>query len=95
MHPDKVKRETTKDLTDLPNIGSSLAKELQLIGIKTPQQLTDCDPVELYESLCKAKGKRQDPCVLDVFMSVTDFMNGSQPKVWWKYTAERKQMMKK
>ena len=92
MHPDKVKRATTKMLTDLPNIGPSLAKDLRLIGIETPDQLSGRDPVELYAALCEAAGNRQDPCVLDVFMSITDFMNGGEPKVWWAYTPERKRL---
>ncbi|MBU0632533.1 helix-hairpin-helix domain-containing protein [bacterium] len=24
-------------------------------------------------------------------MSITDFMNGGEPKVWWAYTKERKE----
>lgn len=92
MHPDKVRRETTNKLTDLPNIGPSLAKDLRRIGIDTPEQLIGRDPVELYGKLCEVTGTRQDPCVLDVFMSVTDFMNGAKPKVWWAYTPERKRL---
>jgi len=92
MHPDKVKRETTQKLTDLPNIGPSMASSLRMIGINKPGELTGRDPVELYGQLCEKSGTRQDPCVLDVLMSVTDFMNGGEPKVWWDYTPERKRM---
>jgi hypothetical protein len=28
--------------------------------------------------------------VLDVFMSVTDFLGGGAPRPWWEYTGERK-----
>jgi len=28
--------------------------------------------------------------MLDVLMSITDFMDGGAPRVWWDYTAERK-----
>jgi hypothetical protein len=90
MHPEKVRRETTKTLTDLPNIGPSMARSLRQIGINKPEQLVGRDPVQLYGALCEATGSRQDPCVLDVLMSVTDFMNGGEPKVWWAYTPERK-----
>ena len=31
-----------------------------------------------------------DPCVIDVFISITRFINGDSPKPWWEYTAERK-----
>jgi hypothetical protein len=93
MHPDKVRRETTLKLTDLPNVGPSLAKDLHLIGIDAPEQLVGRDPVQLYGELCDITGTRHDPCVLDVFMSITDFMNGREPKVWWAYTPERKRLM--
>jgi hypothetical protein len=31
-----------------------------------------------------------DPCVIDVFMSITSFMSGEEPRAWWHFTAERK-----
>ncbi len=90
MNPKKVVREKVKKLTDLPNIGPSLADDLRLIGIDTPQQLKGKEAFELYEMLCEKTGAKHDPCVLDVFMSVTDFMNGGEAKVWWDYTQQRK-----
>ncbi|HPT57671.1 MAG TPA: helix-hairpin-helix domain-containing protein, partial [Casimicrobium sp.] len=30
---------------------------------------------------------------IDVFISVTRFMNGEAARPWWNYTAERKQKM--
>ncbi|MCJ7766095.1 MAG: helix-hairpin-helix domain-containing protein [Thiovulaceae bacterium] len=90
MNPTKVVREKVEKLTDLPNIGPSLAKELRFIGIESPQELKGKDPSELYAALCAKSGKRHDPCVLDVFMSITDFMNGGEPRVWWDYTKERR-----
>ena len=94
MNPNKAARETTKKLTDLPNIGKSLATDLERIGIDTPEKLEGKDPYMLYQKLCEITGKCQDPCVLDVFVSITDFMNGGEPKVWWAYTAERKEKYK-
>lgn len=94
MNPKKVVRETTEKLTDLPNIGKSLANDLELIGIDTPEKLKGKDPYELYNKLCEITEKRQDPCVLDIFISITDFMNGGEAKVWWAYTAERKEKYK-
>ena len=94
MNPKKVIRETTKKLTDLPNIGRSLANDLELIGIDGPEKLEGKDPYVLYQRLCEVTGKRQDLCVLDTFISITDFMNGGEPKAWWEYTAERKEKYK-
>lgn len=93
MHPDKVVRERVRRLTDLPNIGPACAGDLQRLGIDAPAQLIGQDPRELYERLCVLTGTRQDPCVLDVFISITRFMAGEPARPWWHYTAERKQAM--
>jgi Pathogenicity locus len=77
-------------LEQLPNIGPSIAGDLRLIGISHPQALAGADAMQLYQSLCKATGKRHDPCVLDTFMAACDFMRGADPKPWWHYTAQRK-----
>ena len=77
-------------LEQLPNIGPSLAADLRLIGIDTPADLRDQEAFALYRRLCQAKGQRQDPCVLDTFLAVTDFMRGAVPRPWWAYTAQRK-----
>jgi len=94
MHPAKARRETTEVLTDLPNVGPAIANALRRIGIERPRQLVGQDALELYLRLSEAAGRRQDPCVLDTLMSVVDFMNGGEPKVWWAYTAERKRLQK-
>src|SRR4030042_4969088 len=90
MNPAKVKRSKVRSLTGLPNIGPAMARDLELIGILKPEHLKGKNPVELYEALCRKSGKRHDPCVLDVFISVTRFMAGEEPKPWWAYTEERK-----
>jgi hypothetical protein len=90
MNPAKVERDRLRQLTDLPNIGPAMAKDLELIGITTPKQLVGKDPLKLYLVLCRKSGIRHDPCVLDVFMSVTSFMSGDEPKPWWAFTAERR-----
>ena len=90
MNPSKVKRDRLQTLTDLPNIGPAMARDLRLLGFGHPSQLTGQDPQDLYDRLCRLTGKRQDPCVLDVFVSVTRFMDGEEPRPWWEYTPERK-----
>ncbi len=91
MNPNKVRRSQLESLTDLPNIGPAMARDLRTLGILDPKQLRGQSPFVLYERLCELTGVRQDPCVLDVFMSVTRFMAGEEPKPWWHYTPERKQ----
>ena len=90
MNPDKVIREKTFKLTDLPNIGKAGAADLMLLGIHQPEDLKDRDPYQMYQQLCDITAKRHDPCVIDVFISITRFMQGDAPNVWWAYTAERK-----
>ena len=77
-------------LEQLPNIGPSLAENLRSIGIHRPADLRGKDAFVLYQKLCAATGQRQDPCVLDTFMAITDFMRGGAPAPWWRYTAQRK-----
>jgi hypothetical protein len=77
-------------LESIPNIGSSIAADLHLIGINSPAELIGQEPYKLYKDLCKVTGQRQDPCVLDTFIAATRFMSGEPPKPWWHYTEERK-----
>ncbi|MHC1478764.1 helix-hairpin-helix domain-containing protein [Frateuria aurantia] len=93
MHPDKVIRERVRRLTDLPNIGKAGAGDLTRLGIRTPADLVDRCPLHMYRELCRISGQRQDPCVLDVFMSITGFMQGEPALPWWRYTAARKQWL--
>ncbi len=83
-------RETVSRLQELPNIGNAMADDLQLIGIDHPTKLIGKKPFELYEELCTRSGKKYDPCVIDVFMSVIHFMEGGDPLPWWSFTDERK-----
>ncbi|GAB6112006.1 helix-hairpin-helix domain-containing protein [Desulfomicrobium salsuginis] len=90
MNPSKVSRDRLETLTDLPNIGPAMARDLRLLGFDHPSQLAGQDPQTLYDRLSKLTGVRQDPCVLDVLVSVTRFMDGEEPRPWWHYTPERK-----
>lgn len=91
MNPDKVRRDRLGRLTDLPNIGPAMAKDLLLLGVHEPRQLVGMSPFQMYETLCEKTGVRHDPCVIDVFMSITGFMAGDDPQPWWAYTPLRKQ----
>ena len=90
MNPNKVIRDRVKVLTDLPNIGKAMEKDLLAIGINQPSQLVGKSAYDMYKKLCNKTGNKQDPCVLDIFLSITHFMEGDDPKPWWKYTEERK-----
>ena len=90
MNPYKIEREKVRRFTDLPNIGPAGAKDFEVLGFKQPSELVGADPLKLFEALCAATGSRQDPCVLDVFMSVTHFLDGGKPEPWWHFTEQRK-----
>ena len=77
-------------LEQLPNVGPAMARDLRLLGLQHPKDLRGRDAFVLYRQLERATGQRQDPCVLDTFMAIVDFMHGAAPKPWWAYTAERK-----
>ncbi len=90
MNPAKVRRERLEALTDLPNIGPSMAGDLRRLGFRHPRELAGQDAFVLYRRLCELTACRQDPCVLDTLLSVVDFADGGEPKPWWHYTRERK-----
>ena len=93
MSPHKVNRARVKQLTDLPNVGRATADDLRLLGFHSPTQLADECPFDMYERLCQKTGFRHDPCVIDVFMSVTHFMKGEPPRPWWEFTETRKNIL--
>lgn len=79
-----------KELEDIPNVGKSIAKDLRLLNVQKPEDLKGKDAFDLYKRLCNKTGKRQDPCVLDVFISAIRFIDEGIKKPWWHYTKERK-----
>jgi len=85
--------KNVKELEDLPNIGKSIAGDLRCMGIYKPGDLHGKDAFILYDTLCSLTGKRQDPCVLNVFMSAISFVHGNPAKPWWRFTKERKRRM--
>ncbi len=88
-----MKATTASDarrLEEIPNIGTSIAGDLRAIGIHEPGQLVGRDPYALYEASNRVAGARQDPCLIDCFISAVRFMEGAPPLPWWEYTAERK-----
>ena len=83
-------RQKVTDLTDLPNVGRAIARDLRLVGIQKPTDLIGKNAYQLHDKLCRVTGEKHDPCVIDVFLAVIDFMEGGDPVPWWNFTAERK-----
>ncbi len=67
-----------------------MARDFALLGLKKPTDLISKNPLTLYKKMCKVSGVRQDPCVLDTYIAVIDFMNGAPAKPWYFYTKNRK-----
>jgi len=79
-----------KKFTDIPNVGKAMERDFQFLGLKSPADLKKLDAYKLYQKMCKKSGVRQDPCVLDTYIAVIDFMNGGPACPWFYYTKDRK-----
>ncbi|EDY38599.1 mitomycin resistance protein [Cyanobium sp. PCC 7001] len=90
MHPSRCNHESLAALTDLPNVGPAIAKALLSLGYRVPADLNGADPLDLYNRLGDLRGCRQDPCVLDVFIAITRFLNGEPARPWWAYSEDRR-----
>jgi hypothetical protein len=90
VNPRRCNRHQLETLTDLPNVGPAMAAALQSLGYQAPADLDNCDAFELYQRLIQQRGCRQDPCVLDVFLSIQRFLAGEPPQPWWAYSKERR-----
>jgi hypothetical protein len=82
-----------KRLIDLPNVGKAVESDLNLLCIHAPEDLKGKNAFTLYDKLCRLMGKRQDPCVIDVFISAISFVNGGRALPWWHFTEERKTIL--
>ena len=83
-----------RKLTDIPNIGDSIAQNLMDLGIGTPEAVKSMDPVASFDALRSPMGHRHDPCMLDTFLAAKEFMNGGPKRPWWDFTEQRKVMLK-
>lgn len=80
-----------RKFTDIPNVGPAMERDFRALGMAVPQELTGQAPYALYLSLCELTGTRQDPCVLDTYLAVCDFMGGGPARPWWDFTKARKE----
>jgi len=83
-------RNQIKRLIEIPNVGPAMERDLVALGIREPTDLIGRDPYQMYEELCCITHKRQDPCVIDVFISAVRYMEGGPAKKWWEFTEDRK-----
>ena len=81
-------------LVDLSGVGPAMLDDFDVLGVKSVEQLARCDADQLYQQLCDRTGKRQDPCVLDVFnCAIAQARNPDLPREqrnWWYWSRLRK-----
>jgi len=81
-------------MEDLVSVGPAMARDFELLGIRSVRQLSRRNPEKLYERLCEVTGKAPDPCCLDVFhAAVAQARNSRLPqrqRQWWYWSRLRK-----
>ena len=80
-------------LESLPNIGQSIGADLRSLGILTPQQLAQRDPLKTYLALSGSMGQRHDPCVLYTLMAAKHYLDTGEAVAWWKFTEQGKALL--
>lgn len=81
--------DLVRQFEQIPNVGKATAADFVQLGITTPQQLAQQEPLALYQQLCEITGVRHDPCVIDVFAAAIAFMQGKPAQPWWYYSQLR------
>jgi len=84
------KQSQPERVLDWPNVGKATAEDLELLGVKTLEDLKSKNADELYKALNVAKGTRCDPCCWDVFASLVHYAKTGERRKWWEFTPERK-----
>lgn len=81
-------------LQDLISVGPAIARDFELLGIRSVAQLARARPESLYERLCRVTGQAQDICCLDVFRAAV--AQAKYPRLpleqcqWWYWSRQRK-----
>ena len=82
-------RQVIQELSRIPGVGSAIAADLYLLGIRQVSDLREANPEALYRDLCSAVGQRVDRCVLYVFRAAVYFASESEhtPDLlkWWNW----------
>jgi Pathogenicity locus len=84
------KNDVPLHLSQLRNIGPAGLSDFAVLGIESVAQLSTCEPGRLFLDLQRLTGKRQDPCVYDVFAAAVHQAKTGEAKNWWAFTGARK-----
>ncbi|MEJ2367175.1 MAG: helix-hairpin-helix domain-containing protein [Acidobacteriota bacterium] len=84
----------TRKLEELRSVGPATMQDLGALGVHSVEALAKCEPADLYRRLCRLKGRRVDPCCLDVFScAVAQARDPELPEPlrdWWAWSRIRK-----
>jgi len=91
----RIFMKDNRKLIDLVSVGPATVKDLDLLGVRSVEDLAYCDASELYQKLCEITGVRHDPCAQDVFSAAIaqarDTALPAEQKQWWYWSQARKQ----
>jgi hypothetical protein len=78
-----------KVLQIIPGVGSSIAHDLWLLGIREVSDLVDKVPEEMYAQSCELAGVQIDRCLLYVYRCAVYFAQHSEHDLellkWWNW----------
>ena len=86
-----AKMKDQSDLQQIPGVGPSIARTLQLVGIRRVADLKGRDPERLYQSLIRKEGRHIDRCVLYIFRlavyyaSTPERNHDPDKLLWWNW----------
>jgi len=85
-----------RELQDLVSVGPAMLRDFARLQVCSVAQLARREPEELYRDLERLTGKKQDPCVLDVFRAAVaqarDPFLPPEQRNWWYWSGERKRV---
>ena len=86
-----TEKESIKELTTIPGVGKSIARDLFNIGIRRVSDLANKNPDDLYHLSNQFAGCVQDRCLLYVFRCAVyfaqtpDYDRDREKLQWWNW----------
>lgn len=76
-------------LQEIPNVGPAIARRLAELGFDGAASLRGQDPEELFARTEAARGRPEDPCLLDTYRAVVAFADTGDARPWHAFSRER------
>ena len=77
------------DLQTIPGIGPKMSEALRALGYGCAEELRGQDPQQMYDDLCRRRGRPIDRCVLYVFRCAVYYAGHPKhsPRLlkWWNW----------